>query len=165
MNFASGKLEESGGGYSFKLGDQTLKLDDKVLSARPDLKGYSGKEIIVGIRPQDFEDAELASDSPADSRLKVKTDLVEAIGTETLIHFVMNAPIAITEDMKELAKDAGTDARTLEERAKEGNNEFVATVDPRSKIKEGSEAELVVDTERLHFFDPETSKGIHGNSR
>ena len=165
MNFASGKLEESGGGYSFKLGDQTLKLDDKVLSARPDLKRYSGKEIIVGIRPQDFEDAELASDSPADSRLNAKADLVEAIGTETLIHFTMNAPIAITEDMKELAKDAGTDARTLEERAKGGKNEFVATVDPRSKIKEGSQAELVVDTARLHFFDPETSKGIHGNGR
>jgi len=165
MNFASAKLEESGGGFSFKLGDQTLKLEDKVLSARPDLKNYAGKDIIVGIRPQDFEDAELASDAPEDTRLKAKADLVEAIGTETLIHFVMDAPIAITDDMKELAQDAGTDAKSLEERAKEGKNEFVATVDPRSKIKEGSQVELVVDTTRVHFFDQETSQGIHGNGR
>jgi multiple sugar transport system ATP-binding protein len=165
MNFASATLEESGGDYSFKLGDQTLKLEDKVLSERPDLKNYVGKDIIVGIRPQDFEDAELASDAPEDTRLKAKADLVEAIGTETLIHFVMDAPIAITDDMKELAQDAGTDAKTLEERAKEGKNEFVATVDPRSNIKEGSQVELVVDTTRVHFFDPENSKGIHGNGR
>ncbi|MGI8520406.1 MAG: ABC transporter ATP-binding protein [Actinomycetota bacterium] len=165
MNFASGKLEELGGGYGFKLGDQTLKLEEKVLSERPDLKNYAGKEIIVGIRPQDFEDAELASDAPEDTRLKAKADLVEAIGTETLIHFVMDAPIAVTEEMKGLAQDAGTDAKTLEERAKEGKNEFVATVDPRSNIKEGSQAEFVVDTTRVHFFDPESSQGIYGKTR
>jgi multiple sugar transport system ATP-binding protein len=163
MNFASARIEESNGGYSFKLGDQTLKLDDKVLSERPDLKRYSSKDIVVGIRPQDFEDAELTSDAPEDCRLKVKIDLVEAIGTETLIHFVVDAPIALTDDMKELAQDAGTDARTLEERSREGHNEFVATVDPRSKIKEGESAELAIDVSRLHFFDPESNKGIHGN--
>ena len=163
MNFASARIEESNGGYSFKLGEQTLKLDDEILSKRPDLKNYSGKDIVIGIRPQDFEDAEIASDAPEDCRLKAKIDLVEAIGTETLIHFVIDAPIALTDDMKELAQDAGTDAKTLEERSKEGHNEFVATVDPRSKIKEGEPAELAIDLSRLHFFDPETNKGIHGN--
>jgi multiple sugar transport system ATP-binding protein len=131
MNFASARIEESNGGYSFKLGDQTLKLDDEILSKRPDLKNYTGKDIVIGIRPQDFEDAEIASDAPQESRIKAKIDLVEAIGTETLIHFVIDAPIALTDDMKELAQDAGTDAKTLEERSKEGHNEFVATVDPR----------------------------------
>jgi multiple sugar transport system ATP-binding protein len=163
MNFASARIEESNGGYGFKLGEQTLKLDDEILSKRPDLKRYGGKDIVVGIRPQDFEDAEIASDAPEDCRLKAKIDLVEAIGTETLIHFVIDAPIALTDDMKELAQDAGTDAKTLEERSKEGHNEFVATVDPRSKIKEGEPAELAIDLSRLHFFDPETNKGIHGN--
>jgi multiple sugar transport system ATP-binding protein len=163
MNFASARIEESDGGYSFKLGEQRLKLNDKILSERPDLKRYGGKDIVVGIRPQDFEDAEIASDSPEDARIKVKIDLVEAIGTETLIHFVVDAPIALTDDMKELAQDAGTDAKTLEERSKEGHNEFVATVDPRSKIKEEEPAELAIDLTRLHFFDPETNKGIHGN--
>jgi multiple sugar transport system ATP-binding protein len=165
MNFASTKIEESGGGYSLKLGDQHIELSDEALSERPKLKEYAGKEIIVGIRPQDFEDAAIAKDAPEGSRLKAKMDLVEAIGTETLVHFTINAPIAMTEDMKELAADAGTDAKTFEERSKEGRNEFVATIDPKSEVKEGSEGELVIDTSRLHFFDTETSQGIHHNGK
>jgi multiple sugar transport system ATP-binding protein len=165
MNFASTKVEESGGGYSLQLGDQHIELSDEALSERPKLKEYAGKEIIVGIRPQDFEDAAIAKDAPEGSRLKAKMDLVEAIGTETLVHFTINAPIAMTEDMKELAADAGTDAKTFEERSKEGRNEFVATIDPKSEVKEGSEGELVIDTSRLHFFDTETSQGIHHNGK
>jgi multiple sugar transport system ATP-binding protein len=163
MNFASTKVEESGSSYHISLGDQKLTLGDEVLSKRPELKSYVGKDVIVGIRPQDFEDAETSSDAPDDCRLKVKYDLVEAIGTETLIHFTVNAPIAITEDMKELAADSGTDARTLEQQSQEGHNEFVATVDPRSKAKEGDSGELVVDTARLHFFDVDSSQGIYGD--
>jgi multiple sugar transport system ATP-binding protein len=165
MNFASTKIEEAGSGYSLQLGDQQIELSEKVLSERPKLKDYAGKEIIVGIRPQDFEDAAIAKDAPEGSRLKAKMDLVEAIGTETLVHFTINAPVAMTEDMKELAADAGTDAKTFEERSKEGHNEFVATIDPKSEVKEGSEGELVIDTSRLHFFDPESSQGIHHNGR
>jgi multiple sugar transport system ATP-binding protein len=165
MNFASTKIEESGGGYRLKLGDQQIELSDKALSERPKLKEYAGREVIVGIRPQDFEDAEIAKDAPQGSRLKAKMDLVEAIGTETLVHFTINAPVAMTEDMKELAADAGTDAKTFEARSKEGNNEFVANIDPKSKIREGSEGELVIDTTRLHFFDPESSQGIHHNGK
>jgi multiple sugar transport system ATP-binding protein len=64
--------------------------------------------------------------------------------------------------MKELAADVGAeDARTLEQRAQQGENEFVAQLDPKSKIKEGEAAELVIDTSRLHFFDPETSRAIY----
>ena len=164
MNFFSSKLEESNGGYRLKLADHDIAIGDKTLSERPALKQYAGKEVIVGIRPQDFEDAEIASDAPEDARIKAKMELVEAIGTETLVHFVVDAPVAMTDDMKELAADAGTDPQTFEERSKEGRNEFVATIDPRSKVKERSEAELVIDTNRLHFFDVETSQGIHGES-
>ncbi|MBA2313369.1 MAG: sn-glycerol-3-phosphate ABC transporter ATP-binding protein UgpC [Actinobacteria bacterium] len=164
MNFFSSKLEESNGGYRLKLADHDIAIGDKTLSERPALKQYAGKEVIVGIRPQDFEDAEIASDAPKDARIKAKMDLVEAIGTETLVHFVVDAPVAMTDDMKELAADAGTDPQTFEERSKEGRNEFVATIDPRSKVKERSEAELVIDTNRFHFFDVETSQGIHGES-
>jgi len=164
MNFFSSKLEESNGGYRLKLADHDIAIGDKTLSERPALKQYAGKEVVVGIRPQDFEDAEIASDAPEDARIKAKMELVEAIGTETLVHFVVDAPVAMTDDMKELAADAGTDPQTFEERSKEGRNEFVATIDPRSKVKERSEAELVIDTNRLHFFDVETSQGIHGES-
>ncbi|HEX2236438.1 MAG TPA: sn-glycerol-3-phosphate ABC transporter ATP-binding protein UgpC [Actinomycetota bacterium] len=162
MNFASAKLDRSNGKISFKLGDQTVAISDAALRDRPGLEGFVGRELIVGIRPQDLEDAALSSDAPSDCRIKANAELVEAIGTETLVHFKVNAPIAITEEMKELAADVGAeDARSLEQRAQEGENEFVAQLDPKTKIKEGEAAELVIDTSRLHFFDPETSRAIY----
>jgi multiple sugar transport system ATP-binding protein len=162
MNFATATLDRSNGKITFKLGDQTVAVSDAALKDRPSLEGFVGRELIVGIRPQDFEDASLSSDAPTDCRIKANAELVEAIGTETLVHFKVNAPIAITEEMKELAADVGAeDARTLEQRAQQGENEFVAQLDPKSKIKEGQAAELVIDTSRLHFFDPETSRAIY----
>jgi multiple sugar transport system ATP-binding protein len=160
MNFAMATVEKSNGGYSIKLGDQTVKVDQKVFEKRPALESYAGKEIILGIRPQDFEDASL-SESPEGSHLKVKIDLVERIGTETLVHFQVDAPIALTEDMKELAADVGSEEQQLERKAKEGSNDFVATLNPKTQVSQGDNAELAVDSTQLHFFDPEDSAGIY----
>jgi multiple sugar transport system ATP-binding protein len=160
MNFATTTLDRSDGKITVKLGEQTIGLDDKALSKRKALDGFVGKEIIVGIRPQDFEDASMRSDAPEDCKIKVQVDLVESIGTETLVHFDAGAPVAITEEMKELAADVGAESN-LERRAKEGGNEFVGQLDPKSKVKEGESAELVIDTTQLHFFDPESSSAIY----
>jgi multiple sugar transport system ATP-binding protein len=161
MNFAVSKLEKQNGELSFTLGDQTVTIHEKVVSERPALQKYSGREVVLGIRPQDFEDASLRSDAPEDCRLRVNVELVEAIGTETLVHFDTKAPIPVTEETKELAADVGAgDAGTFEQQAREGRNEFVATIDPRSRVKEGENAELAIDTARLHFFDPETNRSI-----
>jgi hypothetical protein len=64
--------------------------------------------------------------------------------------------------MRELAEDVGgEEAERLEQRAKEGHNEFVAQLDPKTKISKGDSVELFVDTTRLHFFDEETSQGVY----
>ncbi len=160
MNFAMSSVEKSNGGYAIKLGDQSLKIDQKVLEKRPALERYQGKEIILGIRPQDFEDASLA-ESPEGSRVKVKMDLVERIGTDTLVHFQVDAPIALTQDMKELAADVGSEEQQLERKAKEGKNEFVGTLNPKTQVGEGDTVELAIDSTQLHFFDPEDSAGIY----
>jgi multiple sugar transport system ATP-binding protein len=162
MNFFSSKIDQQNSQLAVDVGGQKISLPDEVLSQRPELKDYVGKELIVGIRPQDFEDAEFKSDAPADAHLKVRIDLVEAIGTETLVHFQVDAPVVVTEDMKELAADTGEGTERLEQKAKEGTNEFVAQLDPKSGIRKGDEVDLVVDTTRLHFFDTETSQGVHG---
>jgi multiple sugar transport system ATP-binding protein len=161
MNFFSSKIEGDGNKLSIDIGGQKIVLGEKVVSDRPELKKYVGKEMIVGVRPQDFEDASLQSDAPQDARLKVHIDLVEAIGTETLVHFEVDAPLVITEDMKELAEDTGESADRLEQKAEEGRNEFVAQLDPKTTIGKGDDVELVIDTTRLHFFDKDTSEGIH----
>ena len=163
MNFVSSTLEGSNGSMSVNVGGQSVKLEQKALDERPGLKDFAGKEVIVGIRPQDFEDAALVSDSPDDRRLKITAGLVEAIGTETLVHFEIDAPIVMTDEMKELAADVGgEDPDALEAKAKEGKSEFVAQLDPKSQIKMKDTAQLVIDTTRLHFFDPETGLGIYG---
>jgi multiple sugar transport system ATP-binding protein len=164
MNIVASKLEQTNGSMKVNIGGQGITLDDEVSERRPDLKGYVGKEIILGIRPQDLEDASLSSGAPEHCRLRAKVDLVEALGTETLIHFAVDAPAVVTEDIKELAADVGADQlQRLQERAEEGRNEFVAQLDPKSKVKNGEQIELVVDTTQLHFFDPGTSLGIYGD--
>ena len=159
MNFAMTKINESNGTLTFDLGDQTLTIGDKLLERRPAVRNYVGKDVIVGIRPQDFEDASLRPDAPESCRVKANLDLVEAIGTETLLHFTMNAPVAVTEEMKELAADVGGEhEQELERRAAEGRNEFVAQVEPKSGLRQGQPAELVIDISQLHFFDPQSAQ-------
>jgi multiple sugar transport system ATP-binding protein len=161
MNFAATKLEKSNDKLTFKLGDQTIAMHKDTLSNKPELEEFLDKELIVGIRPQDFEDAAISTDAPEGSRIKVNIDLVEAIGTETLVHFDTHASVAVTDEMKELAEDVGVDSGgSIEQRAKKGSNEFVGQLDPKTKIKEGDATELVIDTTRLHFFDPESNKSV-----
>ena len=162
MNFAQTTVEEGDGGLVVKFGDQMLKISDEAAETKPALKNYVGKEVVLGIRPQDFEDPEYASESGEGTRLKVNLDLIEAVGTETMVHFKVDAPVAVTDDMKELAADIGeAEIAQLERRAKEGSNEFTAVLDPRSKLRKNEDEELAVDTSRLHFFDTETSQGIY----
>ena len=162
MNFVKSTIERSDGSAHVRIGDQKIAVPDSTLSERKSLQEHVGREVIVGIRPQDFEDASLVGSDEAGSRLKIRVDLVEALGTETLLHFQVDAPAVLTDDMKELAADVGADAvERLEEQARAGRNEFVAQIDPRSKIKRGDDTELAVDTSQLHFFDPETGLGIY----
>jgi multiple sugar transport system ATP-binding protein len=162
MNFVSSKVERADGGLKAAIGDQVLRLDPKILSTRPALENHVGKEIILGIRPQDFEDAALAGNVPEGSRIRAHIDLVEALGTQTLVHFAVNAPVVLTEDMKELAADVGGEqVDKLEQQAQAGRNDFVAELDPKSKASQGDDVELFVDTTQLHFFDPDSGLGIY----
>jgi multiple sugar transport system ATP-binding protein len=110
-----------------------------------------------------MEDAALVARSPEDRRLPAKVELREALGSEILIHFTVEAPIVLTEDTKELAADVGTESlEDLQERAKEAKSSFVAQLNPRTAAREGEGMELFVDTKRLHFFDPDSGLGIYG---
>jgi multiple sugar transport system ATP-binding protein len=161
MNFLSSRLERGNGNYAVDIGRQRIELDERLFQRRPALREVEGREVIVGIRPQDFEDAALAGEAPQHSRIKVVPELVEVLGTETLVHFDVESPLTVTQDMKELAADAGGEqVEVLERRAKEGRSEFVAELDPRSEVRQGEPIELVIDTTQLHFFDPKSSKGI-----
>ena len=128
-------------------------------TARPALASYEGRPVILGIRPEDLEDASLAPDTPADKRLRGVVELREALGSELMVHFtVEGTPPALTEDVKELAQDAGDGDRAGGEgRARRSSS----GVSGRGRVEEGKPLEVAVDTRSLHFFDAETSEGIY----
>jgi multiple sugar transport system ATP-binding protein len=160
MNLVEGKLERANGGLAVLLGDHRLKLDDENLSARPALKSFEGKTVVVGIRPEHLEDAALARDTPAESRIKGHVELREALGSELMVHLGIEVPPAMTAEVQELAEDAGTTAEELG-----GGDTKKAVIVGRfgadSKVKEDEDAEVAVDTRALHFFDPETGLAIY----
>ncbi len=164
MNLVEASLTRSGDGASLEFGGVQLGLPEDVFGTKPNLRTYEGKPVIVGIRPEDMEDAAVATEAPADRRIRSNAILRESLGADVLVHFTVKAPQVITEDVKELAHDVGAEAlQAVEEAAQAGESTFLARLNPRTGVKEGQEVELVVDVSRLHFFDPDTGLGIYGD--
>jgi multiple sugar transport system ATP-binding protein len=157
MNLLDGHLVEEAGGLVFELGDQKLPVPDSLLAKRPALRGYVGRDVVVGIRPEDMEDAALSAGGPA--RLTSTVELVESMGSEVLAHFTIAAPTVITEDTKELSRDIGEPVSV----EPDPHTVVVARFGPRSHAREGERIEVVVDAEHLHVFDPETGLSIFDN--
>jgi multiple sugar transport system ATP-binding protein len=161
MNVLEARLERSNGGLTAVAGSQRIGLGQETVSARPALKAYEGRDVILGIRPEDLEDAKLETDTPADRRLKGKVALREALGSEIMVHFTVDAQAAVTDETKELAKDAGAEGLGQAGPLEGGGAAMVGRFGARSRVREDEETEVAVDTRALHFFDPETGLGIY----
>jgi multiple sugar transport system ATP-binding protein len=147
MNMIPATLTRTDDGLTVAFGDHRLAVDD----APPALRDYEGGDVVLGIRPEDFEDAALVSDDvPANRRLATVCSVREALGSEVLVHFPVAAPGA----------RAGTS--DLVDPLDEPGSVFVARVNPRTHAREGKPIELAVDTRRLHFFEPSTGMAIDG---
>jgi multiple sugar transport system ATP-binding protein len=160
MNMVEAQLVRDDGQVAAKAGSQSITLDDETLAAHPRLVAYEGRTVILGIRPEDLEDAALAPDSASDRRLRGTVELREALGSEIMVHFDIDATPALTEDVRELAQDVGDD-RAQRRGAPEGRTTIVGRFGARSRVRPGETAEVAVDTRALHFFDPETGLGIY----
>jgi multiple sugar transport system ATP-binding protein len=160
MNLVEATLEPSNGGLTAKTGDQTIALGDEVLSQRPALKAYEGRQVVLGIRPEDLEDAAIEPDAPKDKRVRGRVDLREALGSEIMVHFTIEAPPAVTEDVRELARDVG-DESSVEAKAEASHTTVVGRFSPRTEVRQGDVIEVAVDTRSLHFFDPDSGIGIY----
>ena len=147
MNLREAKLDNAAGEWSLKVGGIKIPLARGILEKRRSLAGYEGKNIVVGIRPEAMDDPNVTGtkELPVFSAV---TELTEALGSDLLVHFPMDAK----------AVDAGDpDAlKDLDE-----NPLMIARVDPRSKAKPGEKIEISIDTERIHFFDNETRLAIN----
>jgi multiple sugar transport system ATP-binding protein len=164
MNMLRATLESANGSLTAKIGDQTVRLSDAALRARPALKAYAGRDVVLGIRPENLEDAAFAADTAQGARLQGDVVLREALGSEIMAHVAVTAQAAETDETRELARDTGA-PEEAEIGLEEGKTILVARFNPRSRIKQGDPAVVAVDTEALHFFDPETGLGIYDETK
>jgi len=163
MNLVEATLERANGGLAAVAGSQRIALGDETLSARPALKQFEGRPVILGIRPEDLEDAELAAE--ADRTLAGEVQLTEALGSEVIVHFSIDATPAITDEVRELQKDAGTEGMGLAGDQAGGGATMVGRFGARSKARKGEPTKVAVDTRALHFFDPATGLGIYDGTK
>ncbi|MBD0348005.1 MAG: sn-glycerol-3-phosphate ABC transporter ATP-binding protein UgpC [Thermoleophilia bacterium] len=165
MNLLEARIERSNGSLAAVAGSQRIGLDADTIAAHPALEGFNGRTVVLGIRPEDLEDASLAADARDDARLRGTVELREALGAELMIHFGVDAKRAMTEDVRELAQDVtGSVEAAPQLKEDEGRTIIVGRFSPRSRIREGDTVEVAVDARALHFFDPETGLGIYDDA-
>jgi len=155
MNLMTGTLQRSGSSYAVQLGSAALILPESTTRNRPALSSYVGKQVVVGIRPEDIEDAALSED-PARATMTGTVELVEPLGSDLMVHISTDAAPAQSEDIAELQKDTERGGvladRTL----------VVGRFNPRSEVRVGATVQMAVDTRQLHFFDIATGASIWG---
>ena|SRR5690242_12841531 len=160
MNMVEANLEGADGALRVEFGGLQLDLLEATLADRPGLRGYVGRKLAIGVRPEDIEDPEYLPPGAPDARIPVMVEVREAMGPEIFAHFTLDAPPVLTEDTRDLAADKGLDSEDVEEQAESGSAKFVARLNPRTSAVRGRGIELAVDVRRLHFFDLETGRAI-----
>ncbi len=151
MNFVYSTVKTSAKGIVLTFGD------DKILSkdAPEALNGYEGKEIVLGIRPEAFEDSVYANKKEFTEELNIDVSLLEQLGSDTYIHFYKDINPVQTEAIEEILADEGEDISVLGTQTK-----FIARINPNATIEESQNINLAINPSKLHFFDPESGLAI-----
>src|SRR5712691_7935559 len=157
MNLVGIDLARSDGGFVATFGDSSLRVDERVLANRPALERFVGTRLILGIRPEDIEDAELAGGAPDGRRLSAVVDIREDMGSEVFVHFGIGGNPVRGEDVKAAVGEEAVEVAEVK------GNIWVARLDRDTKAQEKDRVELLVDTGRLHFFAPETGDAIYSD--
>ena len=146
MNFVYAKIKTENDVIKFTFGDNQIKYKDQ---KKEKLKSFENKEIILGIRPEAFEDGYFANEADYSESIKVKVSLLEQLGSDSYVHFYKDIKPVQTEAIEEILADEGEDISVLGDSTK-----FIARINPNSTVAEGEEIELKINPSKLHFFDP-----------
>jgi multiple sugar transport system ATP-binding protein len=157
MNLVPATLEAADGRTYASFAGFRLELDERHPSAEALRPLVGGKPVVVGIRPEDVEDAEFASGAPAGSRITAVPEVCEAVGPEMYLHFRLGVEPLVTDETRSLVEDGVAE---LEETMPGGGMPFVARVNRRTAAREGEPIELALDVSALHFFDPQSGAAI-----
>jgi multiple sugar transport system ATP-binding protein len=156
MNLVGVDLERSNGSLIAKFGDTRLAVQESKA-----LAPFVGKRVILGVRPENIDDAALVTESPEERRLAAVVDIREDLGSDVYVHFGVGGPPVRGEDVQAAVGEDAVEA--TEAQMRRTGNLWVARVGQESRVQEGERVELVVDIGRLRFFDPETGEGIYAD--
>ena len=151
MNFVYATIDVSGKKPKLTFGDSHIVSSD----APKSLSDFNGKEIVLGIRPEAFEDSVYANDKEFTEQININVSLLEQLGSDTYIHFYKDIPPVQTKAIEEILADEGEDISALGTETK-----FIARINPNATIEEGQNINLAIDPSKLHYFDPETGLAI-----
>lgn len=151
MNFVYATTKTVKNGTEISFGDS--KITSK--NAPENLKKFEGKEIVLGIRPEAFEDAIYANSEEYTEKININISLLEQLGSDSYIHFYKDIKPVQTKAIEEILADEGEDISSLGTQTK-----FIARINPNSSVKEGESIDLSIDSKKLHYFDPETGLAI-----
>ena len=152
MNFVYADVKLSGDIAELSFANETIKCSGEHSKK---LKKVDGKQIVLGIRPEAFEDSLYAKDSEYTESISIKVTLLEQLGSDSYIHFYKDLKPVQTEAIEEILADEGEDITVLGDETK-----FIARVNPNSTVQEGEEINLSIDPSKLHFFDPDSGNAL-----
>ena len=152
MNFVYATVKTSSKGSSFTFGEDEIFVKD----APKSIKDYEDKEIVLGIRPEAFEDYVYANKNEFSEEININVSLLEQLGSDTYIHFYKDLSPVQTEAIEEILADEGEDISVLGTQTK-----FIARINPNATIEEGKNIKLSINPSKLHFFNPETGLSIN----
>jgi multiple sugar transport system ATP-binding protein len=136
-------------GVVASLGSQELLVPTSILEQRPALRSFAGRPVTLGIRPEDLEDAALKPDHPQRARFKADVELVEALGSELMVHARLDARKAESGD-PDAVEEADSSEGTM----------CVGRFGPHSRVVRGETADIAVEVDKLYFFDPDSGAAI-----
>jgi multiple sugar transport system ATP-binding protein len=154
MNFLPGEID----GDTLKLPIGDVNISQALRGRLESGPGGARRGVIVGLRPEDFEDAKLVGDQSRGITFRTKIDVLESMGSEFYAYFVLEAERVSSRELEELASDAGG----IDLPSQEGN-QVVARLEAASQVRQGEETELWFNTEHLHLFDPESGQSLLGD--
>ncbi|MFY0597816.1 MAG: sn-glycerol-3-phosphate ABC transporter ATP-binding protein UgpC [Cognatishimia sp.] len=152
MNLFHTKLVREGDTFKVLLGDQSLTVTDAALSKYDGLADLDGDDVIVGLRPEDLEDATLLPDHPKDQRISAPVQLLESLGSDHMAHVAVNA--------KQVNVDTDDDTGLSDLDLKDASATCICRFSSQSRTKTGDTAQIAVACDRLHFFHPVTGTAL-----
>jgi len=154
MNMATGRLESSGGAVTAVFGSHRISVHQRALNRHPGIENHMNQDLVFGIRPGDFEHASMAVDG-AGRTMSVTAEVTEVLGSETFVHYRVDVSPVITPDIEELLADSGADESSLGD-----TSEFTSRISSDVSVGAGDSLDLVVDSAKFNFFDPDTGDRI-----